>query len=555
MIDSQRKETSQQISWPATALVLLFCLFGNLGAVGLLGPDEPRYVWIARAMSQTGDWVTPRLYGQPWFEKPILYYWLAAIGFKLHLSAEWAARLPSAFAALAAAVAIGWLASRYYGHNVPGAKALAPVLFATTVGAIGFARAATPDMLFSAFIALAMASAATVLRNDKLLRSEQGAQGSNSLPFIFFGAFLGFAVLAKGPAAIILAGGALAIWAVATQQWRAPLKFFHPLALTAFCVIALPWYVLCALRNPEFVHVFIFQHNFERYLTPLFQHRQPFWFFLPITLLALLPWTILLWPAAQDGLRLWRATSWKDSPGFFFACWAVFPVLFFSFSQSKLPSYILPAVPVLALLCAIVLAGLIHFAERQRDLRLVGLAIAGTWLVLGIAAAIWLRRLPAVEHDALRNSVWVAIVATVLGAAAIAFLAWHRNAECVKLSVGLATLLVIVAGFGVLPRLDPFISARWHGQLLRNDRHPDRVFQYQLPRAWGYGLAFYLGRELPEWSPKDPNPALVLTTPRGLTAIRNVHRFFGNLEENYQGVLYVPIPPMPRTIAPNSPTR
>ena len=91
----------------ASAIAVFVCLFGHLGAMGLVGPDEPRYVWIARAMAQTGDWVTPRLYGQPWFEKPILYYWAAAIGFSRHLSTEWAARLPSALGALAIAIAIG----------------------------------------------------------------------------------------------------------------------------------------------------------------------------------------------------------------------------------------------------------------------------------------------------------------------------------------------------------------------------------------------------------------------------------------------------------------
>ena len=95
----------------AAGLVTLVCLFGHLGAIGLVGPDEPRYAWIARAMATTGDWVTPRLYGLPWFEKPVLYYWLAGAGFLLHFPAEWAARLPSALAALVAAIAIGWLAS------------------------------------------------------------------------------------------------------------------------------------------------------------------------------------------------------------------------------------------------------------------------------------------------------------------------------------------------------------------------------------------------------------------------------------------------------------
>src|ERR1700719_3472043 len=98
----------------APGLIVIVGLFSHLGAIGLVGPDEPRYAWIARAMASSGDWVTPRLYGQPWFEKPVLYYWAAALGFLIHLPAEWASRLPSAFAALAAGIAIGWLGRKFY---------------------------------------------------------------------------------------------------------------------------------------------------------------------------------------------------------------------------------------------------------------------------------------------------------------------------------------------------------------------------------------------------------------------------------------------------------
>src|ERR1700734_3701256 len=327
--------------------MVMVSLFANLGVIGLVGPDEPRYAWIARAIAETGDWVTPRLYGQPWFEKPILYYWMAAIGFRLNLPPEWAARLPSAFAALAATVAIGWLGWKHYGgakNSAGQATLLALLIFSTSVAAIGFSRAATPDMLFSAFIALAMACAAGVLANHQALRSAESANSAarprDVITLALFGAFLGLAVLAKGPAGLILAAGAIGVWALATSRWQAAFRLAHPVAIGAFCVVALPWYILCSARNPDFLRVFIFQHNFQRYVTPVFQHRQPVWFFGWITLLAILPWSLLLIPAAREGLRLWREKSWVDSPGFFFACWALFPILFFSASLSKLPGYI-----------------------------------------------------------------------------------------------------------------------------------------------------------------------------------------------------------------------
>lgn len=535
----------------AAAIVIVVCLFGHLGALGLVGPDEPRYAWIARAMAETGDWVTPRLYGQPWFEKPILYYWAAALGFLLRLPAEWAARLPSAFAALAAALGIGWLCYRHYDHeNIPRSPALlAPLLFATSVGAIGFARAAAPDMLFSASITLAMASAACVLRQNNALRGatrdERRVSSSDQLPLFLFGVFLGLAVLAKGPAAIVLAGGAIGLWTIATKQWRAAVRVAQPLGIFTFCVVALPWYVVCALRNPDFLRVFLLQHNFQRYLTPVFQHRQPFWYFGPVVVLALLPWTLLLWRTAEEGRRIWRENSWRKSPGFFFACWAVFPLIFFSFSQSKLPGYALPAIPPLALLCSVAAIRAIKDGRFSSRLTLGGIGFS--WLLLGTAAFIALRRIPLLTAEGLPSPIkgettaWAAIVGIVLIVAAFS----RKRLLVIALCILIVGASVEAVNLQILPTLDAFYSARSHAELMRNDLHPDRIFTYHLNRSWNYGLAFYFRRELPEWSPNDPRPALVLTTPGGIEDIRGLGRFRGTLDENYMGILYVPIGPSP----------
>jgi len=550
----------------AAAIASLICLFGNLGAIGLVGPDEPRYVWIARAMAESGDWITPRLYGQPWFEKPILYYWAAAVGFRLHLTAEWAARLPSAFAALVAAIAIGWLGWKHYAGTLrsdslgPGALArdpaiLAPLLFSTSVAAIGFARAGTPDMLFGSSLTLAMAAAAHILHRAGALRANRDPLSNPAAgdfwPLLAFGAFLGAAVLAKGPAGILLAGGAVALWALATRKWHAAFRLAHPIAIVAFCVVALPWYTICAYRNPDFLRVFILQHNFERYLTPLFRHEQPFWFFGPIVLLALLPWTILLWPAVEEGLRLWRDKTWHNSPGFFFACWGFFPVLFFTLSQSKLPSYILPAIPAIALLCAI---GTSRAVDRNASiLTFLAGGIGLTLLALGIVALVATRRIPWEALNYQYTPAFVAIVdrlALVFVATVALFIlaaALHGKFDyAVALCALFVALSVETANLALLPTLDRLYSARPHAALMRNDLHPDRIFTYQLARSWNWGLAFYFRRELPEWSPQDPNAALVLTTPGGLAQIRKLGRFQGSLDEPYVGILYVPINQAPR---------
>jgi 4-amino-4-deoxy-L-arabinose transferase-like glycosyltransferase len=539
----------------ATAFAVMICLFSNLGAIGLVGPDEPRYAWIARAMASTGDWVTPRLYGQPWFEKPILYYWAAALGFLIHLPPEWAARLPSAIAALAAAIAIGWLGWKHYGDEGGFAACpalLAPLIFSASVAAIAFARAAAPDMLFSAALTLAMASAAGVLRRSSALRAfareTRPILSHGQVYLVLFGAFLGLAVLAKGPAGVLLAGGAIGLWALTTKQWRAALRLAHPLAIGAFCLMALPWYFLCALRNPDFLHIFIFQHNFQRYLTPVFQHVQPFWFFLPVTIAALLPWPVLLLPAAREGLRLLREKSWTTSPGFFFACWAFFPILFFSFSQSKLPSYILPAVPPLALLCAV---GAMRQLQKGRamSLSLAG-GMAAVWLIASVAILHLVSRLPQAWLDQapfLLTAKIIFALALLVAMALIACAYRRKLGLAIALCAFVAVASVIFTNLRVLPALDPLYSARWHHAFLAQDQHPDRIFTYRLKRTWTYGLAFYFQRELPEWPPADPDPALVLTSPEGFHAMEQFGRFRGTLDESYVGILYVPVYPASRT--------
>ncbi|HEY6905232.1 MAG TPA: glycosyltransferase family 39 protein [Candidatus Acidoferrales bacterium] len=528
------------------ALVVLICLFANLGAMGLVGPDEPRYAWIARAIAETGDWVTPHLYGQPWFEKPILYYWAAAVGFRLHLPAEWAARLSSALAALAAALAVGWLARKHYDSDTASLLRpvlLAPLVFSTSIAAIGFSRAATPDMLFSALITLAMASAAHAFRCAGALRGADDkpnqALRSDLLPIALFGAFLGFAMLAKGPAAVILAGGSIGLWALATKHWRVAFRAAHPVAIAAFCVVALPWYVLCAIRNPDFLRIFVFRHNFQRYLTPVFQHRQPLWFFIPIALLAMLPWTVFLWPAFQEALRVWREKSWVRSPGFYFGCWAVFPVVFFSFSQSKLPGYILPAIPPLALLCSISALRALRHGPVMRRAPLMGIGIS--WLLIGIAAA---HSIAKINPGLVGLSHFFGGAAVAIGLLLIAASFYRTGQWVIPLCILFVAASLETVNVRLLPGLDRFYSARPHAEFMRNDLRPDRIFTYQLSRSWDYGLAFYFRRQLPEWSPEDPDAALVLTTPAGLREITKLDRFRGVLNDN-EGILYVPVMRVP----------
>ena len=508
--------------------MLWVCFFAHLGAIGFVGPDEPRYAEVAREMAQTGDWVTPHLFGQPWFEKPILFYWAAAAGFRTHFSDEVAARLPSALAALLAVLALAWLARKIYG-TAAGAALL--FILPTTVAGLAFARASGPDMLFSASLAIAMAFATDELRHTGALCCRASLSEANSrsawLSLIFFGAALGFATLAKGPAAMILAGGSIALWATVTGSWRSTFRLAHPVAILSFCVVALPWYVVCASRNPDFVRTFLLLHNIQRYTTPVFQHRQPFWFFVPVILAGLLPWIALLAGVARGTASHWIENTWRDSPALFFFCWVLFPFVFFSFSQSKLPGYVLPAILPLVLLLAIGIARAI--AEGAKESRWI-LALTGLFWVATLALPLkrLLKSLPEYASDPLGQHIRLWLLCAAAAGILIALLAFTRRAwPALILSSVLIAGLAEIANLRILPTMDPYISARAAGQGL--SAFPDiknGVMAFELKRGLQYGLDFYLGREVPDWNLQSPDSAWVFTNLRGLAEIEHSGRKF-----------------------------
>jgi 4-amino-4-deoxy-L-arabinose transferase-like glycosyltransferase len=500
------EEGATQISWWTAVLTLgvaATCLLSGLGALGLVGPDEPRYMSIARAMLQTGDWVTPRLYGQPWFEKPVLCYWAAAAAFRVFGVNEFAARLPAALAAVFATVAMAWAALRSYGLD---AAWLTLLMLPTTLATIGFARAATPDMLFSAFLVAASVSAAEMLAKKR----------AGVMARLLFGIFLGAATLAKGPAALVLAGGAVFLWALASGRWRAVLRLMHPICVTAFLVIAAPWYALCAWRNPNFLRVFLIEHNVSRYLTTEFQHVQPFWFFGPIILAATIPWTVLLPPLAVVAIGRLRANrEWKDSPGLFFSAWAIFPVLFFSFSKSKLPGYVLPSVPPLVLLLATISASWLK--ARTTGPRWWLALIGCTFPILSLAGFALVRGLPMELTLGASKAPAVLLATAIIGGLTCTFLAFTGRLRPAFLTAGvLMAILLVGVNAGIIPNVDPFLSPRTAARATPPEAlDGPHLAILDLSRSWEYGLDFYLDRALPEWTPAMAAPSWVWTTEQG----------------------------------------
>jgi 4-amino-4-deoxy-L-arabinose transferase-like glycosyltransferase len=531
-----RPSSRQKVTLLFLAVVLLvsaISYFSSLGALGLLGPDEPRYVSIARAMERSGDWVTPRLNGVPWFEKPALYYWIAGASLKILGENDYAARLPSALAALLAALAIAWAARRFYDSTT---AAVVLLLWPSTVAAVALARGATPDMLFSATLAAAMALGAAIIFDE----------APDPWVRFGFGFFLGAAVLAKGPAAVVLAGGSVVLWMIITRRWLRALRMFDPLAIGAFVLTAIPWYAVCAARNPDFLSTFLLLHNFERFVTPIFHHVQPWWFFLPILVLTVLPWSALMFAVGRDAALAGKTRDWVSRPGPYFGCCVVFVVLFFSASKSKLPDYILPAVPLLILLLSEAAARM--RCRRDDADRGIAMGLGLTWLALVVIAAFWLRRQSAVAglgpNDISRY--WFLGAAAAGGMAIAALGSTRRIAAAFLLNALLIAGLVQSANWFLLPKLDPFLSPRaaaraFQAAALAANNAPsgipaDTVARYRLQQAWQYGLEYYLGHSLAEWTPSPEGLSLVFTTEAGCK------------DMTLRGIQCVPL----QTISPNA---
>jgi 4-amino-4-deoxy-L-arabinose transferase-like glycosyltransferase len=493
---------------------LYVCYFSHLGDIGFVGPDEPRYAWIARDMAETGDWVTPRLYGKPWFEKPPLFYWGAALSFKLFGVSEAAARLPSAISALLATLALAWLTLRLYGAETARWLLL---LLPATVGMIGFSHAAATDMPFSGMLTIAMVCAAVVLG---LTRDENTPILPRTpwLALILFGFFLGVAVLAKGPAAIILSGGAVCFWALFKKRWRDGFRLFHPAAIAAFCITALPWYIFCARRNPDFFHIFIIEHNFKRFLTPEFQHIEPFWFYGAVVTIALLPWTALaLWSLVVGSVQLTRIKRLSPN-SLFFLSWALYCLVFFTISRSKLPGYILPAIPAIVMLMT---RTLIAFAIGRTKSLAIALFVSSLFFACGFALVV-----SVAPHISRGNEKFGIATGVILGILSVSNLLlgagisfWSKG----KFGQGFAACCILPILFGVantdklLPSFfywDP--SGRALSDGLQCQAIPtDALFvPKNMNRGLHYSLNFYLHQEIPDWDSNNPHQGYLLIGDR-----------------------------------------
>jgi 4-amino-4-deoxy-L-arabinose transferase-like glycosyltransferase len=349
----------------AALLILLHLalLVFRIGELPLLGPDEPRYTRVAVEMHRSGDFVSPRLQGEPWLEKPVLYYWLASASFAVLGETETAARLPSIAASALMVGVTALVGARLLGA---GAGLHAGFVLGTCALAFVYGRAAAMDMLLAACVTGAIGFAS--------LRAA-GAAGPLAMPAA--AAFAGLATLAKGPLGALLPVLVIGAYILATRRWSFLREIVALRTVAAFVVVAAPWYLLVwRAQGWRFVEVFLLDHNVQRFTSTVHNHPGPFYYYLPVLLVGLFPWSGLL----LTGLASLRPVS-IDTDRLLLA-WLGLPLLFFSAAGSKLPGYILPCLPPLALLVGRAADRLVCGDPRD-PLRFFNRGVALIGLVLG----------------------------------------------------------------------------------------------------------------------------------------------------------------------------
>jgi len=482
-----------------------FFFFFGLAFFGLIGADEPRYAQVAREMLARHDWITPTLGGKPWLEKPPLYYWQAMLAYGLFGVSDWAARLPSAVDATLMVVATYLFLQRFR----PGFQLDGALMTASAAGIIGFARAASTDMPLAATFTIA------------LLAWFAWYESESPRFLALFYCFLALGMLAKGPVAPLFAAVIIVIFAAATRDYRLLGRTLWVPGILLFCLLAFPWHIAVQIKNPEFFRIFVLQHNLARFGTNLYHHPEPFWYYVPVTLLGLIPWTVFVVASLAERVRVWwtaRRQILDSEPALdvFLVIWLAVPVAFFSLSQSKLPGYIVPALP----------AGTLLLAEYGRR-RVANRESPSSFLIVlhAITAAAPLVPALMIQYLVLQHR-----------------LPWGRGAEisvtfAAVLAIGIALTLRTKLGFGALrfitlipvvlavaallrlgaPALDSMLSVRpVANEISHLESKPLPLAVAGVSRETEFGLAFYRNQIIDRYeSGEIPADEHLVVAPEG----------------------------------------
>jgi len=404
--------TRSSTRWLALVPVVFACVWlATLATRKLLNPDEARYAEIPREMVVTGDWVTPRLNDLKYFEKPPLQYWATAAAYQTLGISEFASRLWTGVTGLAGIALTVWFGIKLFGRwtGVAAGALLASSWMYFILGHVN-----TLDMGLSFFLLAACGC---------FLLAQDAPPNSASARAYMWCAWVSaaLAVLSKGPVALVLPALTLIIYSAIERDFSAWRRLHWATGCGLFALIVAPWFIAVSLANPEFPEFFFLHEHVQRFLTDVHRRTEPWWYFLPLLVAGALPWAFLAIPAVPTQWRLDRAASAGFKARRFLIIWIAVVVGFFSLSHSKLPPYILPALPAIALLTA-------DFVVHRRNIRAHLLAIALGWLM----ALAYLTFGPAISKEnisgiSLQSLTRAAQLMTLLGAVGALSGWWWAN--------------------------------------------------------------------------------------------------------------------------------
>ena len=418
-------------------LLLGFFAMNELGYRKLANPDEGRYSEIAREMAATGDFVTPRLNGLKYFEKPPMQYWATAAAFSAFGESEFSARLYTFLCGIACLLLIAYTGSRLFDQETGALSVL--VLMAAPYFMM-LSAIVTLDMGLTFWMTLGVCS-------FMLAQTTSSPRECRRWMLLAWAGMAG-AVLSKGLIGVVFPAATIFLYCLLARDFRLLLKLEWLRGLALFFAIAVPWFALVSLRNPEFAHFFFIHEHFERFLTTSHRREAAWWFFVPIVFAGFLPWMIALLPATISG---WRSPALPGADGSTFAplkfmlLFCAFVLLFFSKSSSKLPAYILPMFPLLAMVIAV-------YLKKTKARTLSWLLFPLPPLALAGAYAAWIAPAQRFGDDFARQqlyaemSIWVVAAALLIASGTLAaFFALRNGRKWLGIVVVSASILGTVA--------------------------------------------------------------------------------------------------------------
>ena len=471
--------------WALFAVFTFVSLYA-LGLRTLVPPDEGRYAEMAREMFVSGDWITTRLNGIKYFEKPPLQAWMNAASFALFGVGDWQARLWTGLCGIGGVLLTGYTGSKVFGPRIGfyAALVLGSCFYWVACGQIN-----SLDMGLSGMMTIALCALLVAQRDGASARERR-----NWMLLCWAG--MALAVLSKGLIGLMLPGGVLVVYTLITRDWKLWTRLHLAPGLLLFFAIATPWFVLVAINNPEQTAFFFIHEHWDRFFLKE-HHREQVWYvFFVLSVIGMVPWIGVLGQSLALGARREEHIPGRFRPRLMLLVWAVFILLFFTKSNSKLPGYILPIFPALALL----VANYLDISSRRS--RMFNAALAALVGVALLATAPFMTRFAgrateAVLYQAYQPWVLAAGVAALAGGA----LAWQLARQHVANRRDLFVVMLAIAGFAttelILAGFEPIGHMRAGANLLpaiRAELKPDtRIYSVG---TYEQSLTFYLGRSV-----------------------------------------------------------